>query len=588
MAPFSEMAAEFRPCHSNPVNVALHLVTTPAGIVSTLCLLNASQGGSPALSCALTALYGLALVAQLPLACGSVSSALLAAAAAAAALWLPLSALQSALLLAAAYGGQELAHVITGEVTYQSTYIKKSGGLQQLLMHTYYLLPLCLDAACHSNFLTVWFVAHNDVLTCRLETPEERAAMRTITDWVISQSPSTEHTTHWWYQRLPGRAHAAFKAVIESPTIRAMFECRFPHEAYAVEPIDGMNEIYVASDKHSLNSDTVFYMEHVDGPWVLYPFCHVYRCICSMNENSQILTQFNNVPAEDLLTDGLVSGLDFNREVHRIANHPTNRNTGHRITLKNHYLVYPRVLRPYGRLLGRLTTAYNVAARNLFLSTIKTETLASRLGAWLVLGGTQAMFLTQQYVGFPNLLYVACLAAADRLLLPGRNVFLVGTSFVHYCMYMSHFYRRYGLAHGTFVRNAVFFKCLAVGQLALMYLRSFEPDPVSAALLVAGYGLSASAAAAIGIDRTYFGSEMGIYKPKWISAFPYSLGIPHPMIVGSVVGLLGFHKLAGVRAAYPWLVPAHVAFYAAHCLQEHFGIHTRKSWEECTRGLLVP
>jgi hypothetical protein len=349
-----------------------------------------------------------------------------------------------------------------------------------------------------------------------------------------------------------------------------------------------MNEIYVASDKHNLNSDTVFYMEHVDGPWVLYPFCHVYRCICAMNANKQILTEFNNIPSKDLLTDGLVSGLDFNREVHRIANHPTDHNTSHRITLKNHYLVYPKCLQSYGRYLAYLTYSYNYAARALFLSTIKTESLSSKFGAFVVLAGTKSMFILQQYLGFPNILYVSTVALIDAFALPNRSFFLIATSFIHYCMYMAHYYRRYGLAHGTFVRNAVFFKCVAVGQLAILYIRNYTFDPVSIALLIFGYGLSASAAAAIGLDRTYFGAEMGIYKPKWISAFPYSLGIPHPMIVGSITGLLGFHKLAGIREAFPWLVPAHVALYAAHCLQEHFQIHTRKSWEECTKGLLVP
>lgn len=586
MGAFREMAAEFRACHSNPVNVALHFVTTPGGIMGGLGLINATQG-SPAMSSVLTALYALALVAQLPLRLWAVNTCLLAALAVGAVL-LNLTMIQAAVLLLVSYIGQELAHIITSEVTYQSTYIQKSGGFQQLLMHTYYLLPLCLDAACHCNAGSVWFVSHNDVLTCKLEAPEEKEAMKTVTNWVVSQSPSTEHTTHWWYTSLPEKAYEAFKTVVDSPTIYDMFYSRFPKITYAVEPIDKMNEIYVASDKHNLNSDTVFYMEHVDGPWVLYPFCHVYRCICAMNTNVQILTEFNNIPSKDLLSDGLVSGLDFNREVHRIANHPTNKNNSHRITLKNHYVVYPKILGPYGRFLAHITTQYNFAARRLFLNTIKTETITSRIGAFIVLAGTQGMFMMQQYLGFPNVLYVSIMALIDAFVLPGRNIFLISTSFIHYCMYMAHFYRRYGLAHGTFVRNAIFFKCVSIGQLAVMYLRHFELDVISIAMLLVGYGLSASAAAAIGLDRTYFGSEMGIYKPKWITAFPYSLGIPHPMIVGSIIGLLGFYKLAGIREAFPWLVPVHVALYAAHCLQEHFEIHTSKSWEECTKGLLVP
>jgi hypothetical protein len=52
-----------------------------------------------------------------------------------------------------------------------------------------------------------------------------------------------------------------------------------------------------------------------------------------------------------------------------------------------------------------------------------------------------------------------------------------------------------------------------------------------------------------------------------VSCFPYNT-IPHPMIIGSMVGLLGFHKMAGFRAALPYLIPAHCAFYMVHMIQE--------------------
>ena len=45
------------------------------------------------------------------------------------------------------------------------------------------------------------------------------------------------------------------------------------------------------------------------------------------------------------------------------------------------------------------------------------------------------------------------------------------------------------------------------------------------------------------------------------------------MILGGVVGWLGFHKLAGFRAAWPIYAPLHVAFYLAHAAQEHLSIH---------------
>jgi hypothetical protein len=59
----------------------------------------------------------------------------------------------------------------------------------------------------------------------------------------------------------------------------------------------------------------------------------------------------------------------------------------------------------------------------------------------------------------------------------------------------------------------------------------------------------------------------GLYEPKWISSFPYNC-IPHPMIVGAMVGLSGVYKMAGMRAAMPYLVPGHIALYACHMAQE--------------------
>ena len=56
-------------------------------------------------------------------------------------------------------------------------------------------------------------------------------------------------------------------------------------------------------------------------------------------------------------------------------------------------------------------------------------------------------------------------------------------------------------------------------------------------------------------------------KPNFVSGFPYNC-VPHPMIVGSMIGLLGFHKMASFRAALPYLVPMHCAMYMTHMIQE--------------------
>ena len=58
------------------------------------------------------------------------------------------------------------------------------------------------------------------------------------------------------------------------------------------------------------------------------------------------------------LSDGDAVGFDYNREIHVISDLPT-KNTDRRITLKLHYVVYPKCLWPLGKLLALLTTRYD-------------------------------------------------------------------------------------------------------------------------------------------------------------------------------------------------------------------------------------
>jgi hypothetical protein len=40
-------------------------------------------------------------------------------------------------------------------------------------------------------------------------------------------------------------------------------------------------------------------------------------------------------------------------------------------------------------------------------------------------------------------------------------------------------------------------------------------------MIAIGYGVSMKATVALGVDRTYFGAELGKCEPKWINEFPY-------------------------------------------------------------------
>merc|ERR1719230_1968192 len=113
-----------------------------------------------------------------------------------------------------------------------------------------------------------------------------------------------------------------------------------------------MNEVYVSSPTYTMNSDKVFYMAHVDGPFFCWPHCYLFRSIIGINENQMISTQFPMTPMKATISTGDMVAFDFNREIHYIENDPSKPNTDFRITLKVHYLVYPKSLKRFGKLLG--------------------------------------------------------------------------------------------------------------------------------------------------------------------------------------------------------------------------------------------
>jgi len=158
------------------------------------------------------------------------------------------------------------------------------------------------------------------------------------------------------------------------------------------------------------------------------------------------------------------------------------------------------------------------------------------------------------------------------------EVFLVCTSFVHYVRYISTFYIRRGIDFGSFKRDVLLFKTLALLQLIYHYLYpstlAFHWDVVSIAMIITGYTVSALATMAIGVDRTYFAAELGLVPMKWINQFPYGY-IPHPMILSQVFALLGFYKASHFRQEWPYVVPIHIGLYLIHMIQEHFDIYVR-------------
>jgi hypothetical protein len=84
--------------------------------------------------------------------------------------------------------------------------------------------------------------------------------------------------------------------------------------------------------------------------------------------------------------EGDVLAFDFNREVHYITMDEDQRHLSdsHRVTLKLHYCVYPRVLAPLGWIMHALNVNYNKSFRALFLKTLNPSTLVEHFLAYQV------------------------------------------------------------------------------------------------------------------------------------------------------------------------------------------------------------
>jgi hypothetical protein len=543
-------------------------------------------------------------------------------------------------LVVAGYVLQDVAHLVTGEKTFQQSYT--AGGdhfsmttqwFEAFAEHTYYLLPLCIHIAipvleiptdimdiltspipCQMQQLHTYAMllaplmaftlgsycldSKNTwcffpgapyfyrVLQCSLHdgTPEVSRAsdLSTIRSWVMSTNPKETQSSHWWYKSLEGGVKHAFDRCAGAPQVYSKFRELFSERHYAIDIVTGMNEIYVTGptrEEEVHNSDHVFYTQHVDGPFGFIPFASVYRCIVGMDRNMMITTHFPLANLASNACAGDVLAFDFNREVHYITKDDTKRadSDDFRVVLKLHYCVYPRVLAPIGWLLHFLNVKYNQMFRALFLKTINPNSVYEHFLAWNVVTNTTVYNSIEKYIGIRNILYLAYVSAMWWAT-NSYFVFFGLTSFAHYIRYITTFYYRKEIDFGSFKRDVLLFKTLALSQLIYHYLfpstTAFVFDPISVGMILTGYVVSIMATNALGVDRTYFGAELGLMEPKWVTQFPYGY-IPHPMIVSQVFALLGFMKAAHFRAEWPLVVPIHCALYMTHMLQEHFDIYKR-------------
>ncbi|GAA1860451.1 methyltransferase [Asanoa iriomotensis] len=383
--------------------------------------------------------------------------------------------------------------------------------------------------------------------------------LETMLGFVDRQELDRRETYHAWEAELPPDERAAFAALKDSPAIRASILAAFPGST--VHNVDGMNEVYV-SNMGAKGSDNAFLQHHIDGPFGVLPFMTLLRCLVVVRGNDRVATIFAADRRANTLRTGQFCWFDYNRDIHHITKTGDDLLEDSRICLKVHYAVAPRWLSPFHGLFAGWNETYNRRARQLFLASKNPQSAIGRFLGAVVNVGTFLYPLFLRYVGLLNLLVVLLFWGVTSGH-PVERVYVF--SFVHYVLYLvAHLFR--AVEPGKFARDATFFQLLALGTLFYQYGRTGldVPSLVVAAL---GFGLSGLAFLRLGSDRTYFGAEFGIAPTGKVSGFPYGV-IPHPMIVGKMVGFAGLALHTPFRAAWWPLLLGHVVCYAIVLCQE--------------------
>lgn len=319
---YEKLSTDFKECHRNPINVVLHLLTTPLGLIGFFSLLR-SYTKSSSLTMTIASFYLLSLLSVLPI--GEwVGTTLLCAFIVSLSRSIKLNIWAALICVVFGYLLQDLAHLGTGEKTFQSTY--SAGGqidlnnpinwLQQFLEHCYYLLPLVVHATLPFLFVPQsiraileaplpssmqqlhvfgWLLGPlvifalgsycidskncmcffpgtpyfyrvercNLVKTddhCTGDEAERKSDLQSIRKWTMDHNPAENTSSHYWYKDLVGTTKVAFDNIANSKKVIATFRKLFGENHYCVDVLDGMNEIYVSGPPRE---DETFNSDHV-------------------------------------------------------------------------------------------------------------------------------------------------------------------------------------------------------------------------------------------------------------------------------------------------------------------------------------
>jgi hypothetical protein len=140
-------------------------------------------------------------------------------------------------------------------------------------------------------------------------------------------------------------------------------------------------------------------------------------------------------------------------------------------------------------------------------------------------------------------------------------------SFWHYYLYALAYC--YGsITVREFRRDALLTKAISLATLAAVYFS--EPLSLSSLIVVAtGFALNVSAVLALGMDRTYYGFELGQLAATRITRFPYGW-ISHPMLIGNIVAFVGTLLNGPFRHRWWPLAACHVSLNLGILLMEQY------------------
>ena len=149
----------------------------------------------------------------------------------------------------------------------------------------------------------------------------------------------------------------------------------------------------------------------------------------------------------------------------------------------------------------------------------------------------------------------------------GEAVVVYALSFWQYLVYALAFLFR-AVSLPDFKRDSLTTRSVSLIAFAWAYFAS-PLDWISLVVVGLGFSLNASAVKALGADRTYYGVELGGLPPRRVDAFPYSW-IPHPMLVGNMIGYGGTLLNSDFRREWQPLAVLHIGLNLAIILMEAY------------------